>query len=209
MRIEEVLWIEPIVAPASRWSKGALPKCCQAFEMIPPDEQRTRSRWFSNAGLFLLMLSLVSAASLLTIPDDRAPMYRPKPGELRLYSGTLQTSWDGSRSRSRNIYFRIKGASPTFSYTTDTTTLTLAHRCLLPGSPVTVGVVPSSLAVWQLTCGGTTITDIDSTAMRDLKDRRRGRNNMIFVAIACGIMGLCRIAFDFLTRCPEDGDGGL
>jgi hypothetical protein len=167
-----------------------------------------RPWWLSKTGLSLLILSLVFAATLLTLPDGRAPVYRPKFSELRFYSGILQTGGTGSRSRSGNIYFSIKGASPTFSYTFDPTTFTLAQGCILPGSPVTVGVVPPSSAVWQLTCCGRTITDLDTTAARNIKDRRRSRNNMIFLSIVCGIGGLFRLAFDFVTRCPEDGEGG-
>jgi hypothetical protein len=177
--------------------------------VITPDEQRTRFWWLSKAGLFLPILSLVFAAIFLTLPDGRAPVYRPKFSELRFYSGIIQTGGTGSRSHSSDIYFHIKGASPTFSYTFDPTTFTLAKGCILPGSPVTVGVVPPSSAVWQLTCCGRTITGIDTTAARNIKDRRRGRNNMIFLSIVCGIGGLFRIAFDFVTRCPEEGDVGL
>lgn len=170
-------------------------------------EQRPSAKWLDKAIFPLSLLLLSLAMSIFALYEERAPFYRPKPGELRFYSGIIQDVWHpGSRSHSHSsldTYFRIEGASPKFLYTFDPTTHTLANGCLLFGSPVTVGVVPPSSSVWQLTCRGRTISDNGSTARRLREIRRRARNFAIISAIACGLIGAYRIGSIFL-----EGEGG-
>ena len=140
--------------------------------------------------MVLLLFSLIAAGVALF--EWQTSSQRPKTGDLRFYSGIVESvRYTHSRlgRRLTGIRFRIEGAAPELLYAYDSPSFRLATSCLLRGSSVTAGVVPSSPFVWQLSCNGKTLSDISSTAQSHREKGRRARN----IAIVCGLVSLCWI----------------
>lgn len=150
---------------------------------MPGSNQRTKAfvrKSFSP--LFLLFTLFMGGAELL---EWRTSLHWPKPGDLRFYSGVVESvRYTHARvGWLTGIYFRLEGAAPEFRYTSDAPSFRLATSCLLRGSPVIAGVVPSSPTVWQLSCQGKTLSDISSTAQSHRERGRRARNIAIFFGL--------------------------
>ncbi len=143
------------------------------------------ARWFDRIGFHLLWLLFSLGMAGFMLQGWHHSFYRPKPSELHFYRGVIQSSFFSNKGR--GIWFRLREGGPWLLYEFGSPSFyTMAKGCLLQGSPVVAGVVPPSSTVWQLTCCGAFVSDIDSTARRHLETGERSRN----IAILCGLVSL-------------------
>jgi len=156
---------------------------------MPGSEQRTKAFVKKPFPLALLLFSLIMASGAFS--QLRTYVHQPKPVDLRFHSGIVESvHYTYARSgRLTGIHFSIYGAVPEFSYSEDFPSFRLATSCLMRGSLVTAGVAPPSPAVWQLSCGGKTLSDINSRS----RSHREKAKRVGTIAMVSGLISLCWI----------------
>jgi hypothetical protein len=147
-------------------------------------------RWPVTRGFAVLFLLLSLGIAGLSLHAWYTALHgpRPQPGDLRLYSGVVESVSHGHNKYGgvTGIRFRIEAADPEFSYADFYPSFELAKSCVVRGASVTVGVTTPSSDVWQLSCHDKMVSDINSTAQARLANGRAGRN----VGIGFGLLGV-------------------
>jgi hypothetical protein len=171
------------------------------------DQKPWRRRWPFTEGLSLLLLAVslgITAFALVAWRSSLQPP--PRPAELRLLSGSV-SSVRHDRDRYggvSGVHFRLAAAGPELYYAGSYPSFPWADDCLRPGAPVTVGVMASRPDVWQLTCGGTLIADIDAISEARLENGR----HTYYLGIGFVLSDLLWVWRILAARPPETGAPG-
>lgn len=150
---------------------------------------RQAPRFWASRNVALICLLGSLAIAFAAFYGWRSAARTPRENELRRYAGVVQAvSYTSGRHEGGEPYFSVSGVRTKLSYARFYPNFDLALRCILPGASVEVGVdKEDGEDLWELRCGGASITDISAM--------KRARHENGRAALQVGTAFLAIVAF--------------